>query len=40
MIGKDVVKIQALLEAGFPIAEAIMPLTRPPEAGQLSFFGE
>ncbi len=39
-VGKDVVEIQALLEAGLPIAEAIMPYTRPPEAEQLSFFGE
>jgi predicted ATPase len=39
-VGKDVVEIQALLEAGLPIAEAIMPHTRPPKAEQLSFFGE
>ncbi len=39
-VGKDVVEIQALLKAGLPIAEAIMPYTRPPEAEQLSFFGE
>jgi hypothetical protein len=40
MVGKDVVEIQALLEAGLPVAEAIMPHTRPPKAEQLSFFGE
>ncbi len=39
-VGKDVVEIQALLAAGLPIAEAIMPYTRPPETEQLSFFGE
>ena len=39
-VGKDVVEIQALLKAGLPIAEAIMPYTRPPEAEQLSIFGE
>ena len=39
-VGKDVVEIQALLDGGLPIAEAIMPYTRPPQAEQLSFFGK
>jgi len=28
------------LEAGLPISEAVMPHTRPPQAEQLSAFGE
>ncbi len=39
-VGKDVVEIQGLLEAGLPIAEAIMPYSRPPEVEQLSLFGD
>lgn len=39
-VGKDVAEIQGLLEGGLPLAEAIMPYTRPPKAEQLSFFGE
>ncbi len=39
-VGKDVAEIQVLLESGLPIAEAIMPYTRPSKAEQLSFFGE
>ncbi len=39
-VGKDVAEVQPLLDAGLPIAEAIMPHTRPPQAEQLSFFGE
>jgi predicted ATPase len=39
-VAADVAEIQPLLEAGLPIAEAVMPHTRPPKAEQLSFFGE
>jgi predicted ATPase len=39
-VGTDVAEIQPLLETGLPIAEAVMPHTRPPQAEQLSFFGE
>ncbi len=39
-VAKDVTEIQSLLEAGLPVVEAVMPLTRPPRAEQLSFFGE
>lgn len=39
-VAADVTEIQPLLEAGLPIAEAVMPHTRPPKAEQLSFFGE
>lgn|SRR5436305_11012519 len=39
-VGKDVAEIQPLLEAGLPISEAVMPHTRPPQAEQLSAFGE
>jgi predicted ATPase len=36
----NVTEIQPLLEAGLSIAEAVMPLTRPPRAQRLSSFGE
>ncbi|HEY1351027.1 MAG TPA: ATP-binding protein [Ktedonobacteraceae bacterium] len=39
-LAKDMVDIQPLLEAGLPVSEAVMPHTRPPQAEQLSFFGE
>lgn len=39
-VGKDVIEIQPLLEAGLPISEAIMPHTRPPQAERLSTFGD
>jgi len=39
-VGANVTEIKLLLDAGIPIGEAIMPHTRPPKAGQLSFFGE
>ncbi|MDQ2884582.1 MAG: AAA family ATPase [Chloroflexota bacterium] len=39
-VGIDVAEIKPLLDAGLPIAEAIMPHTRPPRAEQLSSFGE
>jgi hypothetical protein len=35
---KEIVEIRPLLEAGLPIAEAVMPHTRPPQAEHLSFF--
>ncbi len=36
----NVAEIQQLLEAGLPIAEAVMPHTWPPKAERLSSFGE
>jgi predicted ATPase len=39
-VSKDILEIKQLLDAGLSIAEAAMPLTRPPMAAQLSFFGE
>jgi predicted ATPase len=39
-VGIDVAEIQPLLNAGLPIAEAIMPYTQPPKAGRLALFGE
>lgn len=39
-VGGNVAEIKPLLNAGISIVEAIMPHTRPPKAGQLSFFGE
>ncbi len=39
-VSKDVAEIKHLLDSGLPISEAILPLTRPPKAEQLSFFGE
>jgi predicted ATPase len=39
-VSKDVAEIKHLLESGLSISEAILPLTRPPKAEQLSFFGE
>ena len=39
-VAADIAEIQPLLEAGLPIAEAVMPYTRPPKADQLAFFGE
>jgi predicted ATPase len=39
-VGIDVAEIKPLLDAGLPIAEAIMPHTRPPRAEKLSSFGE
>lgn len=38
-VGIDVAEVKPLLDAGLPIAEAIMPHTRPPRAEQLSSFG-
>ncbi len=39
-VAANVTEIQPLLEAGLPIADAVMPQTRPAMADQLSFFGE
>ena len=39
-VSKDILEIKQLLDAGLSLAEAAMPLTRPPMAAQLSFFGE
>jgi len=38
-VSRDVTEIKQLLDAGIPIAEAVLPHTRPPKANQLSFFG-
>ena len=39
-VSKDITEIKQLLDAGIPVSEAVLPLTRPPKAEQLSFFGE
>ncbi len=39
-VSADVSEIKQLLNAGLPVGEAVLPLTRPPKAEQLSFFGE
>jgi predicted ATPase len=39
-VSKDNAQVEELLEAGLSVAEAVLPLTRPPDARQLSFFGE
>ena len=39
-VGTEIAEIQPLLDAGLPVAEAIMPHTRPRKAERLSFFGE
>lgn len=39
-IAKNIAEIQPLLQAGLPISEAIMPITRPPGTERLSSFGE
>lgn len=39
-VSKDNAQVDNLLEAGLSVAEAVLPLTRPPQARQLSFFGE
>ena len=38
-VSKDIVEITQLLEAGLPLADAVLPHTRPPRSEQLSFFG-
>jgi predicted ATPase len=39
-VSADIAEIKELLDAGLPVAEAVLPHTRPPEAGRLSSFGE
>lgn len=39
-VAKQVREIQPLLQAGLPLAEVVVPHTRPPQAEQLSSFGE
>jgi predicted ATPase len=39
-VAADVADIQPLLDAGLPIAEVVMPHTRPENAERLAFFGE
>ncbi len=39
-VSKDVAEIKHLLDSGLSISEAVLPLTRPPKAEQLSYFGE
>lgn len=38
-VSKDIIEIRPLLEAGLPLADAVLPHTRPPRSEQLSFFG-
>lgn len=38
-VSKDIVEIKHLLDAGLPLADAVLPHTRPPRSEQLSFFG-
>jgi predicted ATPase len=39
-VGTEIDEVQALLDAGLPVAEAIMPQTRLSKAERLAFFGE
>jgi len=39
-VSLDIAEIKQLLDAGIPVAEAVFPQIRPPNAEQLSFFGE
>lgn len=39
-VGADIREIKELLEAGLPAAEVVIPYTRPPDALQLSLFGD
>ena len=38
-VSKDITEIKQLLDAGLPLADAVLPHTRPPRSEQLSFFG-
>ena len=38
-VSKDIIEITQLLEAGLPLADTVLPHTRPPGSEQLSFFG-
>jgi predicted ATPase len=39
-VSLDIAAVKQLLDAGIPVAEAVFPQVRPPNAAQLSFFGE
>lgn len=39
-VSLEIPEIRALADAGLPIADTVFPHTRPPNAGQLSLFGE
>jgi hypothetical protein len=39
-VGAEIAEIRQLLGAGLTAAEVVIPRTRPPDARQLSFFGD
>ena len=38
-VSANIAEIKQLLDAGLPIADAVLPHTRPPKSEQLAFFG-